>query len=269
MLFQNADAPVLQQFSLHGQVSLVTGGSRGIGLSCAIGLAESGSDIAITYNSSPPSTISELEEKFKSLGRRFKAYRCDVTNKEDTERCVREVYSDFGALHVVVPNAGVANHGPAEDTTESEYRDIMSVNLDGAFYTAQAAAKVFKEQQEKGTLLQGRIIFTASISAQIVNTPQDQAVYNASKAGVVRLAKCLAVEWINFARVNCVSPGYIATDMVDVLPLEWKDAWLLMIPGARLCQPYELKGVYVFLASNASSYMTGEEITVGGGYTLT
>ena len=106
------------------------------------------------------------------------------------------------------------------------------------------------------------------MSSLIVNHPQKQAPYNASKAGLVRLAKCLAVEWVDFARVNCVSPGYIDTDMLDVHPKEWRDTWFAQIPAQRLCQTYELKGVYVFLASNASSYITGEELVVGGGYTL-
>lgn len=269
MLFQDPDAPVLQQFSLSGSVSLVTGGSRGIGLAAAIGLAEAGSDIAITYKSSLVSTISELEESFLKLGRRFKAYKCNVLIKAEIESCVQQVYADFGSLHVVVANAGIAIHEAAEDTTEEQFREVMGVNLDGAYFTAQAAAHIFKRQQEEKHFKQGRLIFTASISSQIVNFPQKQAVYNASKAGVVRLAKCLAVEWIDFARVNCVSPGYIATDMLDIHPAEWRETWFLMIPASRLCQPYELKGVYVFLASSASSYVTGEEITVGGGYTLT
>ena len=116
---------------------------------------------------------------------------------------------DFGRLDVVVPNAGIACHVPAEDFTEEEYRNIMAVNLDGAFFTAQAAAQAFKKQKASGILQQGRIVFTASVSSLIVNHPQKQAPYNASKAGLVRLAKCLAVEWVDVAGVNCVAPGFI------------------------------------------------------------
>lgn len=268
MLYQNEDAPVQQLFSLAGKVSFVTGGSRGIGLAAAIGLAEAGSDVAITYNTTSSETIEQLASKFDSLGVKFKAYKCDVCDKKAIGKCLDEVLSDFLRLDVVVPNAGIATHVPAEDFTEEEYRNIMSVNLDGAFFTAQAAAQAFKKQQAAGILQQGRIVFTASVSSLTVNYPQKQAPYNASKAGLVRLAKCLAVEWVDFARVNCVSPGYIDTDMLDIHPKEWRDTWFGMIPAQRLCLTYELKGVYVFLASNASSYVTGEEIVVGGGYTL-
>lgn len=270
MLHKFDNAPVLLLFSLKGKTSLVTGGARGIGLSAAIGLAEAGSDIAITYNSSPPELISELESTFTKIGVRFKAYKCNVVNKPDIMACVGQIYKDFGSLEVVVPNAGVVINKPAEDFTEDEYTDTLRVNLDGAFFTAQAAAKIFQLQKEHNPSFdQGRIVFTASVSSSIVNFPQKQAPYNASKAGLVQMAKCLAVEWVDFARVNCVSPGYIETDMIDKKPESWKELWFSMIPANRMCSPYELKGVYVFLASAASSYITGEEIFAGGGYTLT
>lgn len=268
MLYQPQDAPVLNLFSLKNKVSLVTGGSRGIGLGAAIGLAEAGSDIAITYNSSAPEYIEELETKFNSYGVKFKAYKCNVCKKAEITHTVDRIMQEFGKLDVVVPNAGVAAHTPAEEYSEEDYRFIMDVNLDGAFFTAQAAANAFKKQKEQGLIKYGNIVFTASVSSLIVNYPQKQAPYNASKAGLVRLAKCLAVEWVDFARVNCVSPGYIATEMLDVHPKEWRETWFAMIPAQRLCATYELKGVYVFLASDASSYMTGEELVVGGGYTL-
>ncbi|KAG7806803.1 hypothetical protein KL921_004597 [Ogataea angusta] len=269
MLFKPENAHVNALFSLKGKVAFITGGSRGIGLGAAIGLAEAGADIAITYNSSSPEAMKKLADSFEQYGVRFKAYKCNVSSKAAIETTTREVLADFGRLDIVVPNAGICIHEPAEDFSEEDFRTQMSVNLDGAYYTAQAAAKVFKEQKAAGTLDQGRIVFTASISSMIVNYPQKQAPYNASKAGLVRLATCLAVEWIDFARVNCVSPGYIDTDMVDVHPPEWKKTWGQMIPAQRMCQTYELKGVYVFLASDASSYMTGAELVVGGGYTLT
>lgn len=269
MLYQNPDAPVLQQFSLKGKVSLVTGGSRGIGLAAAIGLAEAGSDIAITYNTSGSDVVDQLEKEFADIGVRFQAYQCDVADKDQIASTVEQALIQFGRLDVVVANAGMCVHEPAEDFTEESYRKVMGVNLDGAFFTAQAAAIAFKKQKAQGTIDQGRLIFTASVSSGIVNYPQKQAPYNASKAGLVRLAKCLSVEWVDFARVNCVSPGYIATDMLDVHPKAWRDTWFSMIPAQRLCSTYELKGVYVFLASNASSYMTGAELVAAGGYTLT
>ncbi|CUM48164.1 uncharacterized protein AC631_03574 [Debaryomyces fabryi] len=269
MLFQNKESPVLEQFSLNGKVSLITGGLRGIGLAAAKGLAEAGSQIAITYNTSGRDYIAEIEKQFFDLGVKFKAYQCNVSEKEQIIKCVNQVLADFKRLDVVVPNSGITSQAPAEDFSEEAYRNTMAVNLDGAFFTAQAAANSFKKQKKEGKLDQGRIIFTASVSSLVVNIPQNQAPYNASKAGLVRLAKCLSVEWVDFARVNCVSPGFITTDMLHSLPSEWRDSWLSMVPAQRFCLPYELKGVYVFLASDASSYITGDELVVGGGYTLT
>lgn len=269
MLYQPQEDSVLNLFSLKGQVALVTGGSRGIGLAAAIGFAEAGADVAIVYNTLSAEHIKEVGAKFEKLGVKFKAYKCNVVNRKDIFDCVDEVVKDFGKLTIVVPNAGIAIHQPAEDFTEEDYRKTMAVNIDGAFYTAQAAANCFKAQQSKGLLKQGKIIFTVSISSQIVNFPQKQAPYNAAKAGLTRLCKCLAVEWVDFCRVNAVSPGYIDTDMLDVHSEEVRKTWMDMIVGKRHCKIYELKGVYVFLASDASSYVVGEELVVGGGYTLT
>lgn len=269
MLHQNPDAHVMQMFSLKGKVALVTGGSRGIGLAAALGLAEGGADIAITYNTSSPQDIAAVARQFEEIGVKFMAYQCDVAQKAQIEECVDKVFAAMGALHVVVANAGIGMYSPGESFTEEDYRKVMGVNLDGAFFTAQAAANAFRKQKAEGSgFQQGRIIFTASVSSQVVNFPQKQAPYNASKAAVVRLAKCLAVEWVDFARVNCVSPGYIDTELLDEHPEEWRKRWFEMIPAGRMCSPYELKGVYLYLASDASSYMTGEEVVVGGGYSL-
>ncbi|TVY51076.1 putative NADP-dependent mannitol dehydrogenase, partial [Lachnellula cervina] len=160
-----------------------------------------------------------------------------------------------------------ATHHAALDYTPQQFRAVMDVNLDGAFYTAQAAGRIFERQVREGRA-KGNVVFTASVSAILVNVPQKQAAYNASKAAVVQLARCLSVEWVDFARVNCVSPGFIATDMLDVHPEAWRKIWLSMIPAGRLCEPAELKGAYVFLASEASSYMTGANLVLDGGYTL-
>lgn len=125
----------------------------------------------------------------------------------------------------------------------------MQVNLDGAMYTAQAAGKIFKSQGPGS----GRMIFTASVSGILVNVPQKQSAYNATKAAVIHLAKSLAVEWVDFATVNCISPGFIDTDMLSVHPQEWRDKWFEMIPGRRLCKTAELKGVSFVLSSIAMS----------------
>ncbi|KAF2676932.1 oxidoreductase [Lentithecium fluviatile CBS 122367] len=257
----NPERPVINHFSLKGKTAAVTGGIRGIGLSVSRALAEAGANVAILYTSTTdaPSIAAKIAQETDVT---VKAYKASVENKEEIASVLNTIASDFGQLDIVVANAGIANHYAAEDYTEEQWRHIMSVNLDGAFYTAQAAGKIFKAQGH------GNLIFTASVSAILVNVPQKQAAYNASKAGVVQLARCLSVEWVEFARVNCVSPGFIATDMLDVHPKEWRDKWFGMIPAGRLCGPEELKGAYVFLASEASSYMTGANLVVDGGYTL-
>ncbi|KAK5103460.1 hypothetical protein LTS08_002875 [Lithohypha guttulata] len=252
---------VLKAFDLHGKVAAVTGGARGIGLEVSRALAEAGADVAIIFSTSKDAstTATEIAE---ANGVRCRAYQSEVKDSSQIESTLQQVAKVFGNLDIVVANAGIASHHPAEDYTNEQWSEIMKVNLDGAFYTAQAAARIFKPQGS------GNLIFTASVSAILVNVPQKQAAYNASKAGLVQLARCLSVEWVDFCRVNCVSPGFIATDMLSVHPEEWREQWFRMIPAQRLCDPYELKGSYVFLASDASSYMTGANLVIDGAYTL-
>ncbi|KAG9539884.1 oxidoreductase, partial [Aureobasidium melanogenum] len=176
---------------------------------------------------------------------------------------INQIAKDFGKLDVCVANAGIASQVPGLEYSEDQWRDIMSVNLDGAMYTAQAAGKIFEKQGGSNSM-----IFTASVSAILVNIPQKQAAYNASKAALVHLAKSLAVEWTDFARVNCISPGFVETDILSIHPEEWRKKWFNMIPGARMAKAAELKSAYVFLASDACCYMTGANMVIDGGYTL-
>ncbi|KAF5009445.1 hypothetical protein FDECE_4328 [Fusarium decemcellulare] len=274
----NPQAPVLSHFSLSGKAALVTGGCRGIGLKVARGLTEAGAKVAITYTSTKPEEADHVAEQLSKAanGILVKAYKCDVKSKEDVEATVEKVTRDLGgALHICIANAGVVAHSAALEYGEKDFKEMVDVNLYGAFWTAQAAAKVFKHQVEAGQTGAASIVFTASVSGILVNIPQQQAAYNASKSAVIHLAKSLAVEWVDFARVNCVSPGFIATDsefasflyrllrtsadltVIAALDEEWQKKWPELIPGTRFCQAAELKGPYVYLASEASSYMTG------------
>ncbi|KAL2833942.1 hypothetical protein BJY01DRAFT_239345 [Aspergillus pseudoustus] len=261
VLSQPPNQHVMKAFDLSGKVAVVTGGARGIGLEVSRGLAEAGADVALIYNSS--SNAEQLASEIASANNvTARAYKANVTDKTEIESAIQNIKDDFGKLDIIVVNSGVTETVPAEDYTLEQWRKIMDVNLDGAFWSAQAAAKIFKEQGK------GNVIFTASVSATLVNVPQRQAAYNASKAAVVQLAKCLSVEWVDFCRVNCISPGFIATDILDIHPQEWREKWYSMIPAQRMAQTYELKGAYVFCASDASSYMTGADIVIDGGYTL-
>ena len=201
----DCSAPVLSQFSLRGKVAAVTGGSRGIGLEVVKGLAEAGADIALLYLNTPdaPQKASKIAAQ---NGVTIRTYKADVTKKNEIQSTMEAVVQDFGHLDIVVANAGVCSNVRSEDYTEDSWAHINKVNYDGAMWTAQAAGKIFKAQGK------GNLIITASVSSVLVNYPQEQAAYNASKAAVAHLGKCLATEWAGFARVNMVSPGYIATE---------------------------------------------------------
>ncbi|POR35124.1 hypothetical protein TPAR_04662 [Tolypocladium paradoxum] len=260
---ENLDAPVLSLFSLTGKLAIVTGGSRGIGLQIVTALAEAGADVAFIYHTSTnaDSIAAGVAEK---TGRRVKAFKSDVTDRVGIANVIEEIVATFGngRLDIMVANAGVCQNVKSLEYTENTWDFINKVNYDGVMWTAIPAGKIFKKQG-KGTM-----IITASVSAGLVNVPQTQAAYNASKAGVLLLAKSLAVEWADFARVNCVSPGYVHTEMITKQPKELMAKWLSMIPGGRTCQPQELKGLYTFLASDASTYMTGSNVIIDGGFTL-
>ncbi|PYH89649.1 NAD(P)-binding protein [Aspergillus ellipticus CBS 707.79] len=261
ILSQPERTHVLKAFDLSGKVAAVTGGARGIGLEVAKGLAEAGAHVAIIYNSS--STAEAIAAQIAGANNvRVAAYQSDVSKQSDIQAAIQTIASDFGKLDIVVANSGIASCVAAEEYTVDQWSEIMKVNLDSAFFTAQAAAQIFKSQGYSN------VIFTASVSATLVNVSQKQAAYNTSKAGVVQLAKCLSVEWVDFCRVNCISPGFISTDILDIHPLEWRQKWNDMIPARRMAQTYELRGAYVFCASDASSYMTGADLIIDGGYTL-
>lgn len=212
----NPTGPVLSHFDLSGKTAIVTGGCRGIGLEAARGLAEAGAKVAITYTSTKPEEADRIAGDLSASanGVAVKAYRCNVQSREDVEATLERVTQDLGAgrLDICVANAGIAAHVPAIDYPEKEFRDMLDVNFHGAFWTAQAAARIFKRQLDAGGDGRGSIIFTSSVSGILVNVPQQQAAYNASKAAVTHLAKSLAVEWVDYTRVNCISPGFISTE---------------------------------------------------------
>ncbi|KAJ5737914.1 oxidoreductase [Penicillium malachiteum] len=251
------DVPVQKLFDLTGKVVAITG----IGLAAANAYAEAGAQIAILYltTSTAPATAKEIASKYKTQSR---PYHADVTVPKEISTAIEGIVKDFGKLDVIVANAGICSEHAAMDYTPEEFQEIMNLNVNGAFYTAQAAARMFQQQGF------GNVVFTASVSATLVNTPQKQAAYDASKAGVLQLTKSLAVEWVDFCRVNCVSPGYVKTQIMNYASKEMLDTWLSQIPVRRFASPYELKGVYLFCASDASSYMTGSNLVVDSGFTL-
>jgi len=232
----DVNSSVLSQFSLQGKTVAVTGGSGGIGTEIVRGMAEAGANVAIIYHSSVEAT--SIAASFSDMYNvRVQAYKSDVRSAKPIADTINQIEQDFGYLDVVIANAGVCSRFDALDYDTESWKAINSVNYDGVFWTAKAAGEIFKKQGK------GNLVITASVSATLVNVPQWQAAYNASKAAAMHLCKCLAVEWAPFARVNSVSPGYINTLMVSKQPAELMEKWLSMVPCGRIAQPAELKSV--------------------------
>ncbi|KAJ9244342.1 hypothetical protein DTO169E5_1947 [Paecilomyces variotii] len=283
-LFQhnNTTAPngssVFSLFSLKGKTAIITGAGAGIGLQVADALAEAGANVALWYssNTKTPERAAEIAKKY---GVTAKAYQVNVRDIKSVEQAVNLSVKELnGRLDVFIANAGIPwTKGPMVDGPHEHYHDVINTDLDSTFYCAKYAAAHWRRQKEEGTDLNGNklenftygsFVATASMSGHIVNIPQLQAAYNAAKAGVIHLCKSLAVEWVRFARANTVSPGYMATEISNFVPQETKNIWKDKIPMGREGEAHELKGAYLYLASDASSYTTGADIVVDGGYCL-
>ncbi|MGI6506938.1 MAG: SDR family oxidoreductase [Saccharofermentanales bacterium] len=248
---------ILSKFELTGKKAVVTGSARGIGQAVAIALAEAGADVAlIDQNSS-----AETEELIKEIGRDVFSFQANVADPGQVADTFAKIEERFGRVDILFNNAGIAIPVPAEEMSFEVWREVLSVNLDASFLVAQAAGKIMIKHGG------GSIVNTASMSATIVNYPQPQVNYNASKAGVVHMTKSLACEWAQYnIRVNSISPGYVGSIMSLREPEERKVIWLDRTPMKRMCEPEELQGLVVFLASEASSFMTGSDVIIDGGY---
>lgn len=251
-------------FSLKGKVVVVTGasGSRGIGYEVARGCAELGASVATTYFTRDEEARRNTELLSKEFGVQAKTYYCDICDYSSVEKLVQSVIADFGQIDGFVANAGQAASSGVLDGSVEDWTKIVQVDLNGPFYCAKAVGPHFKERKT------GSFVLTSSMSGHIANYPQEQTSYNVAKAGCIHFAKSLANEWRDFARVNSVSPGYIDTGLSDYIPQATKDLWKSLIPMDRVGIAKELKGAYVYLISDASSYTTGSDIVVDGGYVV-
>jgi NAD(P)-dependent dehydrogenase (short-subunit alcohol dehydrogenase family) len=259
--------PVTERLSLKGRTAMVTGGSRGIGKAMARGLAEAGADVVIVSRTSKDEGEAVARELREIGAERSFAQLADVSKRDQLDAAVSETLNRLGKLDIMVANSGIGIDVNAEDMTEEQWDRLMDVNLKGVFFSAQAAAKHMIPRKS------GNIIVTSSLSAFVANG-NPQACYNTSKAGVNMLVRCLAYEWARHnIRVNAIAPGFIMTDILGPYLKEFPDeAYGYMIrPAAmnRIGTPDELAGAAVFLASDASSYMTGQCMIIDGGYSLT
>ncbi|OKL61829.1 hypothetical protein UA08_02484 [Talaromyces atroroseus] len=243
-------------FSLKGKVVVVTGasGPRGMGIEAARGCAEMGADVAVTYSSRPEGGEKNAKELAEKYGVKAKAYKCNIGAWEDVEKLVADVIADFGKIDGFIANAGRTANSGILDGSVQDWQEVIQTDLTGTFHCAKAVGKHFKE---RGT---GSFVITSSMSGHIANYPQEQTSYNVAKAGCIHMAHSLANEWRDFARVNSISPGYIDTGLSDFVPQETQDLWNSMIPLGRNGNAKELKGAYVYLISDASSYTTGADI---------
>ncbi|KAI8654629.1 hypothetical protein NCS57_01209500 [Fusarium keratoplasticum] len=257
--FPDTPSNVVEQLRLNGKVVVITGAADGIGLAVATAMAEAGGNVALWYNSNT-AAVDRAQDLVNQNGVKAAAYKVDVSDVSQVQETLQTVLKDFGKIDVFVANAGMAISKPILEQTIDEYKKQLSVNMDGVVFTAKYAGEIFKRQGF------GNFIITSSMSAHIVNVPTDQPVYNATKAFITHFGKSLAREWREFARVNIVSPGFFDTKM-GASPLAINEAYRMSAFG-RQGHVKEIKGLYLYLASDASTYMTGSDILIDGGYVL-
>jgi len=254
---------ILEKMRLDGKVTFVTGGARGIGKSIATAIAEAGSDVAIVDIDLEESQQT-ADEIAQATGVKTMAVKADVSNPDDINKMIEAILNKFGKIDVAFCNAGICMNIPAEEMTYEQWKKVIDINLTGVFLTSQAAAKVMIKQGR------GSIINTASMSGHIVNVPQPQSSYNASKAGVIQLTKSMAIEFAKKnVRVNSISPGYIGTELTlnspSLKPLI--EQWNAMAPLGRMGRPDELQAIAVYLAGDTSDFTTGSDFIIDGAFT--
>ena len=242
---------------LAGKTALITGASKGIGRKIAEKFAEEGANVAFTYLSSVEKGLA-LEEELKAFGTQVKGYRSDASKFEEAEQLINDIVTDFGTIDIVVNNAGITKDGLLMRMSEENFDDVIEVNLKSVFNTTKAASKIMMKNRK------GVFINMSSIVG--VQGNAGQANYAASKAGIIGFSKSVAKELgSRNIRTNVVAPGFIRTEMTDVLDPKVVEAWEKDIPLKRAGEPEDVANVCVFLASDLSAYVTGQVISVCGG----
>ena len=258
----------LSQFSLAGKVALVTGGSRGIGEATALAFANAGADVAVSSRKLPD--LERVAEAVRALDRRALAIEAHAGRMDQLAPQVERVVRELGRLDVLVNNAGTSFNAPAIDMDERAWDSVMNLDLKGLFFLSQAAARAMRDGGSGGA-----IVNIASVSGLRPQVPTGH--YSIAKAGVIMATKVMAVEWAQFGiRANCIAPGAIETRLFDAIFSVFpeaqgkavKQAAADRVPLRRIGEPREVADACLFLASNASSYMTGETLAIDGGALL-
>ncbi|MCW2870853.1 glucose 1-dehydrogenase [Actinacidiphila oryziradicis] len=252
---------VLDQFRLNGKVAVVTGGNRGIGKAIAVALAEAGASVAIA--SRDEARNGEAVAELTGLGATAISTKTDVTSRADIVAMRDQVTAQLGPIDILVNNAGIGIHGESLTIDDDSWDRVMATNLDAVWKVSQV---VGESMVERGT---GSIVNVGSMSGMIINRPQWHAPYGVSKAGVHHLTRSLAAEWApKSVRVNAIAPGYTKTEISDIDLPEYKHYWIDEVPMQRYAQASEIAPAALYLASPASSFVTGEILVIDGGYTL-
>ncbi len=252
---------LLDAFDLSGKVAVVTGGNTGLGEAFAKALAGVGAHVVIAARGHERG--EEVAREIEGAGGRAIVVDVDVTRPEQVEAMADVVTTRLGPIDILVNNAGLCYHRPALEVPRDEWLEVFDVNVNGLWYCAQTVGRSMVERRS------GVIVNIGSISALIVNRPQWQPAYNASKAAVHQLTKSLAAEWAPYnVRVNALAPGYVKTAMAPVDEPRYRRNWIEDAPMQRYALPEELGPSLVYLASDASRFMTGSVLVIDGGYTL-
>ena len=245
---------------LEGKIALVTGAAKGIGRAIALALAADGATVVVNYNGSKE-RAEQVVEEIKALGADGMAYQCNVADTAATADMVKEVIKTYGKLDILVNNAGITRDNLIMKMSEEDFDAVIDANLKGCFNTIKAVSRQMLKQRA------GRIINITSVSGILGNA--GQANYAASKAGIIGLTKTMARELASSGiTVNAVAPGFVGTDMTQVLPESVKEAATAQIPLGRFGKPEDIANMVAYLASEKASYITGQIISVDGGMAI-